>query len=287
MINWARTKLWPRLKQTVRHFKEDDGNLLAAAMAYYATLSFFPMLLILVSAFGLLLRYSGGTQDAQQEMLRLLAQKTSPELSRHVASSLAQIRSSAVINGPLGLAALLLAAIGIFRQFETALDRIWQVDRRPAKGIIAAVRHTLFRRLRAFLMFLGVGLLVFAAFIGGMAASALGRYATDLPGGGLAWNLIHVVGGVVLNWLLFTIIYKILPRARVRWSEASRGGLVAAILWEAARQLLAILLLSRKYSAYRLVGSLLGLMLWIYVAASVLFLGAEYARTCGQSLDSD
>jgi membrane protein len=278
MINWATTRLWPRLKQTVKHFKQDDGNLLAAAMAYYATLSFFPMLLILIAALGLLLRFSGGTQDAQQELLALLAEQTSPQLSQYVASTLAQIRANAVIGGPLGLIVLLAAAIGVFRQFETALDRIWKVDRRRGKGIIAAVRHTLFRRLRAFLMLLGVGFLVFAGFIGGMTASAVGRYAADLPGGGLAWSLIYVLGGVALNWLLFTIIYKILPKVRVRWSEASRGGLVAAVLWEAARQALVLVLLGGNYSAYRVVGSLIGLMLWIYVASSVLFLGAEYVR---------
>lgn len=278
MIPWAKIRLWPRLKQTVRHWKEDDGNLLAAAMAYYATLSFFPMLLILISALGLLLRFSGGTQDAQRELLALLEKNTSATLAEHVAGILAQIRASAAISGPLGLVALLLAAVGIFTQFERAFDRIWKIDRRRGTGIIAAVGHTLFRRLRAFLMLLGVGFLVFAGFIGGMVASAVGRYATDLPGGGLAWNLVHVAGGVVLNWLLFTVIYKILPRVRVRWSEASRGGLVAAVLWEAARQLLAVLLLSKKYTAYRLVGSLIGLMLWMYVAASVLFLGAEYVQ---------
>ena len=282
MITWAKIRLWPRLKQTVKHWKEDDGNLLAAAMAYYATLSFFPMLLILISALGLLLRFSGGTQDAQRELLALLEKSTSATLSEHVAGILAQIRASAVISGPLGLVALLLAAVGIFTQFERAFDRIWKIDRRRGTGIIAAIRHTLFRRLRAFLMLLGVGILVCAGFIGGMVASAVGRYATDLPGGGLAWNLIHIAGGVVLNWLLFTVIYKILPKVRVRWSEASRGGLVAAVLWEAARQLLAVLLLSKKYTAYRLVGSLIGLMLWMYVAASVLFLGAEYVRVIYQ-----
>lgn len=278
MITWAKTRLWPRLKQTARHWREDDGNLLAAAVAYYATLAFFPMLLILVSALGLMLRFSGGTRDAQRELLTLLAEKTSPVLAGHVENVLDEIGAGAVIGGPLGLIVLLLAAIGIFTQFERAFDRIWKVGRRRGTGIIAAVRHTLFRRLRAFLMLLGVGLLVFAGFIGGMAASAVGRFATDLPGGGLAWNLIHVAGGVVLNWLLFTVIYKALPKVRVQWSEASRGGLVAAVLWEAARQLLAIVLLSRKYSAYRVVGSLIGLMLWIYVASSVLFLGAEYVR---------
>lgn len=278
MINWATTRLWPRLKQTVKHWREDDGNLLAAAMAYYATLSFFPLLLILIAALGLLLSFSRESQDAQRELLALLTEKTSPELSGHVEGALDKIGAGAVISGPLGLVALLFAAIGIFTQFETAFDRIWKIDRRRRKGIIAAVRHTLFRRLRAFLMLVGVGFLVFAGFIGGMAASAVGRYATDLPGGRSTWNLIHVLSGVVLNWMLFTIIYKILPKVHVRWSEAWRGGLVAAILWEAARQLLASLLLGGKYSAYRVVGSLIGLMLWIYVASSVLFLGAEYVR---------
>jgi uncharacterized BrkB/YihY/UPF0761 family membrane protein len=104
MITWAKIRLWPRLKQTVKHWKEDDGNLLAAAMAYYATLSFFPLLLILISALGLLLRFSGGTQDAQRELLALLEKSTSATLSEHVASILAQIRASAAISGPLGLA---------------------------------------------------------------------------------------------------------------------------------------------------------------------------------------
>ena len=202
MITWAKTRLWPRIKQTVRHWREDDGSLLAAAVAYYATLSFFPLLLILVSALGLMLRFSGQTRDAQRELLTLLAEKTSPVLSGHVENVLDEIGAGAVFGGPLGLVALLLAAIGIFIQFEKALDRIWKIPRRPATGIIAAVRHTLFRRLRAFLMLLGVGLLMFAAFIGGMAASAVGRYATDLPGGGLVWNLVHIAGGAALNCLL-------------------------------------------------------------------------------------
>lgn len=285
MTRWPKIRLWPRLKETVKHWKQDDGNLLAAAVAYYATFSFFPLLLILIAALGLLLRFSGGTQDAQRELLRLLAENASPALSHHVETALAEIRTSAVIGGPLGLVALLLTAVGIFTQFDAAFDRIWNVDRRRPKGIIAAVRNTLFRRLRAFLMLLGVGFLVVAGFIAGMVASAIGQFATDLPGGGLAWNLIHTLGGLVLNWLLFTLIYKILPKVRVRWSEASRGGLFAAVLWEAARQLLALLLLGRKYSAYQVVGSLIALMLWIYIASSVLLLGAEYVRVIGKEGD--
>jgi len=260
--------------------------MLAAAMAYYATFSFFPLLLILVAALGFALRFSSGARDAQQELLKLLAQRTSVELAENVEIALAQIRTRAVIGGPLGLITLLMAAIVIFIHFERALDRIWSTRRR-SQGILAAVGNTLRLRLRAFLMFLGVGLLVFLVFIAGIVAAAIRPLATGLPGGLLAWNLLTILAGVVLNGLLFTVIYRILPKVRVRWSDALRGGVLAALLWETGRQLLTLCLIGRTYSAYGVVGSLIVLMLWSYMASGVLLLGAEHVRVVHDERSAD
>ena len=275
MIAWAKIG-WRHLRQTLKRCSDDDVGMLAASMAYYATFSFFPMLLVLTALLGFALRFSG-TQDAQQRLLDVLAQNTSAELAENVETALAEIRTHAAIGGPLGLIALLLAAIVIFIHFERAMDRVWDTRRR-SNGILAALRNTLFRRLRAFLMFLGVGLLVFAAFIAGIVAAAIRSFATEVPGGMLAWNLLAILAGVVLNGLLFAVIYKILPKVRLRWFDALRGGTLAAILWEGSRQLLTLYIVGRAYSAYGVVGSLIVLMLWVYVASSVLLLGAEYVR---------
>lgn len=276
MITWPKTG-WRHFRQTVKRCKDDDVGMLAASMAYYATFSFFPMLLILVAALGFTMRFSTGVQDAQQELLKLLAQNTSVELAENVEIALAEIRTHAVIGGPLGLIALLLAAIVIFIHFERALDRVWDTRRR-SKGILAALRNTLFRRLRAFLMFLAVGLSVFAVFIAGIVAAASRPLAGNLPGGPLVWNLLAILAGVVLNGLLFTVIYRVLPKVRVRWFDALRGGALAAVLWESSRHLLTLYVVGRTYSAYGVVGSLIVLMLWVYLASSVLLLGAEYVR---------
>jgi len=272
------TRLWFQLKQTVKRWSEDDGSLLAAAMAYYAALSFFPLLLIFIAALGIVLHFSSGAQDAQQELLKLLAKNSSAALAGHVANILAEIQMKAAVGGPLGLFVLLLTSAGIFTHFETALDRIWNVKRPRSKGIVAAIGNILFHRLRAFLMLLGVGFLVAAVFVGQIVASAVRSFAVEWPGGPAAWSLFRLLAGVGLNCLLFAVVYKVLPRARVQWSAAVRGGVVAAVLWELARQVLAVALLGKKYTAYGVVSSLIVLMLWVYVASSVLLLGAEYIR---------
>lgn len=276
MIDWAKSELW-HIKQTLKRCGNDDIGLLAASMAYYATLSFFPLLLSLIALMGFILGFSAGAQNAQQELLDLLAKNTSFGFAQNVRVFLAQIRTGAVVGGPTGLAALVLAAIAIFTTFERALDRVWDTRKRP-KGILAAMGNVLFRRLRAFLMFLGVGLLLFAGFLAQIVVAAARAFATDLPLNAPPWSLLAIPVGIVLNGLLFSVIYKILPKARVTWSEALRGGILAAVLWEASRHLLTFYLVARTYSAYGVVGSLIVLMLWVYLASIVLLFGTEYVR---------
>jgi len=277
LIRWL-AKLWTRSRKTFRRWQENDGNLLAASMAYYTALSFFPLVLILVAVLGFVLQFSSSAQDAQGELLKLIAHTTTPELAMRVGDLLGDIRNKAFIGGPLGLVTLLFASIGIFCQLEVAFGRIWNLEKVPAQGILQAIRNTLFHRLRAFLMLVATGFLVVVSFIASLAVSALQPYMATMPGGNWFWSLGHVVASLIINGLLFTVIYKVVPRTPIRWAEASRGGLVAAVLWECCRQVLAVWLLGRRYTAYGVVGSLIILMLWVYIASSVVFLGAEYIR---------
>jgi membrane protein len=278
-ILWFPRRFWPRVIQTYKKWQQHDGSLLAASTTYYAAFSFFPLLLLLTSALGFVLQLSPGAQNAQRELLELLAENTSELLRRHVASALARIRTSAIVSAPLGLLTMLAVAIGLFAQIEAAFDRIWNVPHRGGWGVVATIRRVLFRRFRAFLMLLGVAVAMYAALLAGVALSVVERLATSLPGGGLLWPMARPGANVGLFWLLFTVIYKAIPRADVRWSEAARGALLTALVWEASRQVLTLFLVGENYSAYGVVGSLMALMLWLYFAISVLYVGAEYVHT--------
>jgi membrane protein len=276
---WSVCRLvWVRARQTLGKWEEDDGDLLAAAVAYYAILSLFPLLMVLASGLGLVLEFSPGAQNAQQGLLDVVAQNVSPEVADQIERILGEVRSQASVGGPLGLVVLLLAAVGIFANFEKAFDRIWNVPAPEVHGIVAAVRNALWKRLRAFLMLLGLGFTVVVVFLAGLAMSAVKPLAEATPAGHWTWMMFRAPASLIVNFALFAVIYKALPKTKIRWSEAARGGLLAALLWEAARTILAVVLSHTRYNTYGVIGSVLLVMLWIYVAASVVFLGAEYVQ---------
>ncbi len=277
MPDWWK-KRQHQLRLTLRRWRKDDGSLIASSMAYYAVLSFFPLMLLLISALGFTLQFSSGAQDAQQELLNLLAQNTAPALAEHVHNALSAIRDKASIGGPIALIALLLASIGIFTHIDIAMARIWNIQRRRPKGVMAAIVNALYHRLRAFIMLLGLGILIWLAFVAGTVASVMQPFVAEQLGGDLIWSLVHIVLSLLINVALLTLLYKLLPRGRVRWLAALRGGILAAILWEISRQALTIVLMGKRYTAYGVVGSLLALMLWIYIASSIFFFAAEYVR---------
>ena len=268
-----RLPLWRRFPEAFRKWQSDDGSLLAAAVAYYAALSLLPLLLILTSVLGYVLRFSSSAQSAQAKLLDVLASNVSPTLADQAGSVLAQVQAKAGIGGPIGAIGLLMAAVAIFTQFETAFDRIWNVPT-TGHGMLAAVQSALWQRLRAFLMLAGLGAAAIVVSVAGTAGSTVRPIVAGFPGGRFAWSLLQIPISIGLNLALFTLIFKLVPKVTVRWSEAAQGGLVAAILWEIARQVLALGLIGSRYSAYGVIGSLIMLMLWIYVAGCVLFLGA-------------
>lgn len=181
------------------------------------------------------------------------------------------MQRKAAIGGPLGIGLLIFAAAALFAHFEHAFDRIWNIDRRPFEGILHAVRRIALFRLRAFLMLASLLGLILIVFICGVTLSSLKIYTSDsLPVAEWVWWTVEIGFSIVLNWVLFTLLYRFLPKVTVHWSEAARGGMLAAVAWENGRLALTWLLVSKKYSAYGVVGSFIAVMLWIYFASVVL-----------------
>lgn len=287
MLSWLRDNAWRPLRNTWDRFVDDDGTLLAAAVAYYASLSLFPLLLVLVSGVGVFLDSTELGRSAQQEVLNAIARQTSGETRAALSDMLERVHRNKGVGGPLGMLGMMAGAIAIFSQFETAFDRIWNVGPPPSRGVTSAVRRVLFERFRAFLLLLSLGLVLIAVFLAGMTISAIhgfvGRWL-ELPDA--VWTVVEIGAGLVLNTTAFTLMYRLLPKVPVRWRDAFRGAIFASVGWEIGRQGLAQWLLHTNYaSAYGIIGSFLGVMLWVYFASVVVFLGAEYIQTVRAARD--
>lgn len=272
-------RLFDQLWKAHQKWRADHGSLLAAAVAYYAALSFFPLLLVLISALGIFMQWTAWGHDAENQILSTIGDYASPEVEAGVGRILKQVQRKATLSGPIGVGLLVFAAAALFAHFERAFDRIWNVDRRPADSIVQAMRRIALFRLRAFFMLVALLSLVLVVFLVGVTASSLKTHTLDiLPAAEWVWWTVESGASMVLNWGLFTLLYGLLPKVKVRWSEAARGGLLAAAAWEVGRLALTFFLVTKKYNAYGVVGSFIAVMLWIYFASTVVLMGAEYVQ---------
>jgi membrane protein len=261
-------------------FQEHEGSLAASGIAYYLALSFFPLLMVLVAGLGWALQGTDFGQNVQQQLLHAIEQQVSADLAQQVGRMLRIVSERAGTSGPIGFVVLIISAIAIFAQLDAAFDRIWRLPSDPHETWMHWIVRILVVRLKALGMLVGMGAFVIAVMIASIAASATQRaMETRFPGVlGMQWYL-NLLLYIVLNFVAFTAIYKIVPRKRVGWVEAFRGALLAALLWEAGRQALAAYLLRLNYpSAYGVIGSFLAIMLWAYYASMVILYGAEYVR---------
>ena len=274
-------KLWYILHQTGARWARNDGNLLAAGMAYYAAFSFFPLLVVLISALGFALRVSASAQSAQEQLLDLLKQNTAPALADEVRSILAEVQTRAPVSGIVGLVTLLFGAIGIFSQLESAFDRIWHDANPHSRGVWSAIRNALWNRLKAFLTLFGLGLLVIVAFIADLVLTAVKNSTHRIVVAQWAWNDLQFFLSIGLNTIMLTLLYRLIPRVAVRWRDAFYGGITVALVWQLGSQAVSWFIVGGNYSAYGVIGSFIAVMLWVYCASILLFFGAQMVEVLG------
>ena len=125
------------LQRTFTRWETDDGWLMAAAVAYYLGISFFPLLLVLIAGLGVFLESTHLGQDAQQRVLDTIAQNASPQLAEYVKEALSTVRSQSATSGPLAHLGMLIASLAAFAQYDAAFDRIWIVRSDQSLGFWA------------------------------------------------------------------------------------------------------------------------------------------------------
>jgi membrane protein len=280
-------RVWSVIEKTATRWTANDGNLLAASMAYYAAFSFYPLLWVLMAVLGYGLRFSDRAQGTRQELLGFLGKSMSPALADEVDRLLSgvQLRAgSGIFAGFL----LLLAAIGVFSQLEAAFDRLWHAVTPHQRGARAAIRNALWNRLKAFLTLIGLGIVVLIAFVGQIVLSAIENWAAEehLVWAAYLWPRLQITLSLALNTLALATVFKMVPRVPVRWREALIGGIVVAAAWQIGAQVVSRYIVGGHYTAYGVVGSFIAMMLWVYCASIILFLGAQLVQVLGHPDES-
>lgn len=272
------------LEQTVNEWSEDNATRLAAALAYYAVFSIAPLLMIAISVAGLVF----GREAAQGEIYRQLDGLIGAQGASAVQSMLQAAGEPAggIAAGLIGLGLLLFGASGVTMELRAALNSIWDVPPPPSGGW----RHMLRERFRSVGLVLGVGFLLMVSLLISAAVSAMGRYFQSYIGESeAALQAVNFAASFAVITLLFMLIFRFVPDAKVEWRDVWLGALLTAFLFSIGKLLIGLYLGKSSFaSAYGAAGSLVVFLVWVYYSAQILFFGAEltqvYARERGSRI---
>jgi membrane protein len=259
------------LKRTVSEFRQDDLTLLAAALTYYAVLSLFPALLVLVSILGLL---GASATQPLVDNLATLAPGPARDIVTNAIHNLQSASDTAGFAFVIGLAIALWSASGYVGGFIKASNVIYEVEEgRP------------FWKLRPFQIAVTVLLVLISAALALaiVITGPLAKRVGDVIGLGdtavTVWNVAKwpVIALVVSQVIAF--LYWVAPNIRhpgYRW--ISPGGVLAVVLWVVASVAFAFYV--ANFGSYnKTYGSLAAVMIfliWLWITNVAILLGAEF-----------
>ena len=281
MLKRALQRIWSTLRLLISHWNEDECSWRSAAVAFYGAFSLFPLCLMIMSVLGYVARYSETVQSGQVNLVELVEDSTSPWVATQLSAVMSQIKTDAGVGGPVGFGVLIVAAIGIFLQLDATLDRIWHGPAKPSASFWHAVRGVLVDRLVAFVLLLGVGVVLAMVVVANLSLASVEKFVAQWTGALWVWRALQRLLTPVIYTLVFTAIYKIMPKARVRWLHAFEGAMLSALAWWLGQLGLQWVLVGDHYNAYGVVGSFMGILVWLYYSSASLFLGAELVRLQG------
>ena len=260
--------------RAVQAFGEDRCSHMAAAISYYALLSLFPLLILLVSLLGIFLRSSSLQKDLVNQVLDVL-----PLSQDKGADEVWQaVRAVASVSVPLSLVGLLgsaWSASAMFGAIRTSLNVAW--DSKSRRSLIR-------QKLLDLAMVAGVGVF-FLLSIGatalfratqGARADLLGPLSNDSF---FFWRAVSFAVPALLSLGAFAALYRFVPSAPVKMAGVWAGAATATVLFELAKNGFSYYL--ANFGHYDLVygslGAVVTFLVGLYLSAAVLLFGAEVA----------
>ena len=262
-------------KDTFKDFGDDKCSRMAAALSYYTIFSLPPLLLLILAIIGFFV----DPGDAQGRFMDQITGLVGPQGGEAMRTMVEQANHpQGGIMAVVGVVTLILGATGAFAQLQDALNTAWEVKPDPNAG---GVKQFLSKRLLSFGMVLVIAFMLLVSFVISALISAFGDVLNNYLGGAgeVIGQGVQIIIGLLVSWALFAVMFKVLPDAKIGWKDVWVGALVTAVLFTIGRFLIGLYLgKSESANAFGAAAALAIIFVWIYYAANILFLGAEFTQ---------
>ncbi|GIW14038.1 MAG: hypothetical protein KatS3mg062_1477 [Tepidiforma sp.] len=257
----------------VRWYLDDDCPTYAAAIAYYGIFSVIPLGLITLSVFGLF----ADREAIVNWVFEQVPLEQTVQVRGNVEAVVRRAQEFSPASLGFGILFLVWSSSGIFGAVRNGLN---------ATAHVKGKRPFWRSKLIDILLVAVVGALVTVS----VAATATARVVAAKVDGNApfpfdrqaATEVTGLVLAPVVTFTMFVVLYRLTPAIRPAWRDALAGAVLATVLFEAAKNVVAVLVaqssFSRDTAIYAGFGSALAFLLWMYINGTILLFGAEFGR---------
>ncbi|MEM1278621.1 MAG: YihY/virulence factor BrkB family protein [Cyanobacteria bacterium P01_H01_bin.152] len=270
--------------QTALKWQRDDCLEMGAALSYYALFSLFPTVLIVLSIVG---AFIGPESGAAEQILLFARNSLPPAAYSLVDNTLSQLNRNSLEAGIISFLILCFTASGVFGALTRSMNKIWQVDleKKHQTGVKSAAKTFMRNRFLAFMLVFSTSALIFMSLVSKIVIEVIIEIVQNLEN---AVGLFQIDDLLVLKALqagtsylgisaIIMLLFRVLPNTRICWGDVFWGGLATSGLFMLLQHLASnsIIRFGEQFLAYGAVGSVMILMLWIFLSCQVFFLGCE------------
>ena len=266
------------LKAAFRGFLNNRALTYSASLAYYTIFSMAPLLLLMIFLAGIFL----GKDAAQGKVFAGINGLVGNEPAKQVQEMIKHLEASgqSTTSAIVGVLTLLIGASCVFSEIQHTMNKIWKVKAKPQYGWKKLIRNRLLSS--SLLITLGFVLMVSLIINGALLAldDVLRSYLPALTV--TLFKVLDILLSFLVTFLLFGVIFKMLPDIKLSWRDVRAGAAFTAVLFMIGNLVISLYIKKTAASTtYGAAGALIVILLWIYYSAAILYFGAELTKAYG------
>jgi len=277
-INW-----WSLTKQTYNNWLSNDPFQMSAAVSYYALFSFPALIIIVIQTAGAFYNKATVKSKIINEIQNILGPDSADTIESLIKNAMVEDQTNIALL--VGISTLLYGATGLFTSLQKSLNTIWGLKLKPSTGFLKmAIDRVFSLGLIIVIGFLLLISLVLTALIGTISEWLTSNVSEVLI---VLFHGVNFLLSLGLITILFALIYKVLPDAKISWRSVWLGAFVTGLFFTIGKSALGIYFSTMNPgSSFGAAGSVVLILLWVSYSCLILFFGAEFTQAYAQNFSN-
>ncbi|MEO8174440.1 MAG: YihY/virulence factor BrkB family protein [Sediminibacterium sp.] len=262
-------------KRSAVAFDDDDGMKLAASLSYSTIFAIAPFLVIVIGLVSTVFGIEAVRGRVFWQIKDLVGKDAAIQIQSIIAN--VELKDQGVWGTIIGGIILIITATGVFTEIQGSINYMWGIKAKPKKGIVKFIVN----RLISFSLVVSIGFILLVSL---MLNSLMDLFYDKLQ---KLFNdtsvavlySINLVAIFIVITGLFSVMFKVLPDAKIRWKDSITGAAFTAVLFIIGKFMIGFYIGNSKLGAtYGAAASIVVILLWVYYTSIILYFGAEFTK---------